>query len=162
MTKDNLGKMMAGIDALVRQDVLIGIPGEKTERNSGDPLTNASLGYIHENGAPEANIPARPFLAPGIKEALPRTTKYFQQAAQYAGAGNMTGMMRAFNAIGQVAADSARNVIRRGISPPLKQGTVDARKRRHKSRKAESSGDVTPLIDTGQLYRAITYVVREK
>ena len=69
-------------------------------------------------------------------------------------------------AAGQSAATAAQTRIREGIAPPLAQATVTARRRRSKGakyrRKATSPSEVTPLIDTGQLLRSITYVFRPK
>lgn len=161
MIVNNLEKMRKGLDLLQSRDVLVGIPAEKIQRRDG-PMNNATLGYIHETGAPEANIPARPFLKPGVRNAEPRFSSYFRQAGQYALKGDLGGVNRALNAAGQVTADSVRAVITAGISPPLKQSTVNSRRARHKNRKADSPEAVTALIDTGQMYRAITYVVRKK
>ena len=56
-------------------EVLVGFPEDSTERDETatteegkEPITNAALGYIHDNGAPEVNIPARPFMKPAIEE----------------------------------------------------------------------------------------------
>ncbi len=42
-----------------RQRLLIGIPAEKAERGDGGP-NNATLGYVHEYGAPEGQHPSTP------------------------------------------------------------------------------------------------------
>ncbi len=66
-----------------RQKVLIGIPAEKSAR-SGSAMDNATLGYIHEYGAPEANIPARPFLGPGIEASEAMIVTEMRRAAEKA------------------------------------------------------------------------------
>ncbi len=45
-----------------------------------------------------------------------------------------------------------------GLSPPLAERTVYARLHRRKNRRRGS--DMKPLIDTGQLLRSISYVIR--
>lgn len=54
--------------ALNAQGVMVGIPAETAGRDDG-PINNAAIGYILETGAPERNLPARPFLRPGVASA---------------------------------------------------------------------------------------------
>jgi hypothetical protein len=49
IVRDNLAKVSKSIDALGKSRVLVGVPADKTAR-SGDPINNASLAYIMENG----------------------------------------------------------------------------------------------------------------
>lgn len=166
MTVNKLGKMQAALERLTAKDVLVGIPATKSSRDDGGPLNNAELGYVHEHGAPEANVPARPHLRPGLCAALPRFKDYLRQAGKLAFAGNVGGVDRALAAAGQVSADSVRTYIFAGIAPPLADSTVAARRRRSKGakyrRKAVAASQTTPLVDTGEYARKITYVVREK
>ena len=53
--KDNTAAVLRTVQEMAKKRVLIGIPAEKAARK-GDPITNASLGYIHENGSPARNI----------------------------------------------------------------------------------------------------------
>jgi hypothetical protein len=164
ITKDNTRKLVADMLRLTDYDVLVGIPADKAQRKDGDPMSNAELGYVHENGSPAANIPARPFLAPGIVAAKGKIENYFRQAGEAVLASDPARMLRAFSAAGQAAASAAQMHIRQGIPPPLAASTVAARRRRSKGskyrRKATSASDTTPLIDTAQMLRSITYVVR--
>lgn len=165
MKQDNLARIAGQIRKLTGLAVLVGIPAEKTDRdgdNSG--MTNAALGYIHENGSPAANIPARPFLAPGIREASPKVTGYFRQAGQAAMDGDQDKVDRCLAAAGIEAVNAVQSLITSGIAPELKPATVRARRRRSTGssyrRKATSASEVTPLIDTGELLRSITHIVR--
>lgn len=162
---DKTKGLLASLALLTKREVLVGIPSDKTQRKDGEGLTNAALGYIHETGAPEANIPARPFLVPGVRKAQDKIAKYMRQAADAALKGDTERVTRAMGAAGQAAASSAQMTIREGIAPPLAQATVTARRRRSKGskyrRNATTPSQTTPLIDTGQLLRAITWVIRE-
>jgi len=164
--RNNLEAVVASMMQLTKIEVLVGIPAPKTDRKDEDGITNAELGYIHEHGAPEVNIPSRPFLRPGIVDARQKIEKYFRQAGDAAFASDHERMLRAFSAAGQSAASAAQARIRAGIPPPLKASTVAHRRKRSKGSKyrrvATRPSQVTPLIDTGQLLRSITYVLRKQ
>jgi hypothetical protein len=188
-TVDNTAKVMAAFDALTRSDVLVGVPQDKSGRKQG-PITNASLAYIHEFGSPARNIPARPFLYPGIRKAREAIAARMRQGAQQALKGDQGAVDRTLNAVGMLA----RNAVVRAItdpSPPfvpLKPATIRARLRKTAAGRRLLSGKsgtrkqraamqkaaeilaainygggpgIKPLIDTGQLRAAITYVVRK-
>lgn len=169
MTKDNLKKVLNSIKAMEQHQVLVGIPADdmkgaaphpgRSQRDEPGP-TNALIGYVQERGAPEINLPSRAFLVPGVRAAKPQIEKYLKQAAKYSLKGNKAGVKRAMHAAGLTAMSAVQHKLRTGPFAPLKPSTIAARGRRHKSRKARGPGDVTPLIDTAQLLRSITYVVR--
>ncbi len=155
ITLDKLGKFTKAISDLAKQQVLVGIPAVQTDRDADDgPITNAALGYIHENGAPEAGIPPRPFLVPGIKDQEPAIIKYLEQAATAATEGRQDVMQKALNAAGDRAQLGAKNKINSNIAPALKEDTIKARVRRGVTR-------TNTLIDTGALRNAITFVIRK-
>jgi hypothetical protein len=159
---DQVNKVVEGLRLLAVTRVMVGIPAEKTTREG--PINNAALGYIHENGAPEVNIPARPFLIPGVKSVQTETVDGLRKATEFATDGRPDAVERQFHRVGLRAVSSVKSVIRSKIPPPLKPATVAARRRRSKGskyrRKAVSPGDVTPLIDTGAMLNSITYVLR--
>lgn len=156
-------QMMQGIAALANKTVLVGIPAKNNPR-PGEPIGNAALGYIHEHGSAAANIPARPFLRPGITAALPAIRAELRQAARAAAAGNSAAVDQHLGNAGQLGADSAKAEIQAGIPPPLRPATVRRRQRRSPGsryrRAAATPAQVTPLYDTGALLRAITWIIR--
>lgn len=153
--KDNVEAALKAIRKLTENQALVGIPADNNQRQqTGQPITNAALGYIHENGSPAQNIPARPFLVPGVTNAQPRTIDLLTQGAKAALDGDAGAMDRALNAAGLNAVSEVKRKITAGIPPPLK------RPRRRKGR--PRGGQQTPLIDTGQLLNSITYVVRKR
>lgn len=156
---DKVAKTIEALGYLQSRRVMVGVPGEKAGRREGK-IDNASLAYIHENGAPEVGIPARPFLVPGVRDVQPRIVGYLNQAMTAALDGDKGKVERTLNAVGLVAQNSVRGKITAGLSPPLKPATIAARRRRFKGRKAMVAADVKPLLDTGQLRASITYVVR--
>lgn len=152
---------------LTEKQVLVGVPQENAGRQEdGSEITNAALAYIHTNGAPEQNIPARPFLKPGIERVRGEIVDRLKTTAKLAMRSRSSNIDVGLGGIGQIAASSAQMVIQDGISPPLAESTIAARRRRSKGssyrRKATSESDTTPLYDTGQLLRAITWVLRRR
>ncbi len=179
VTHDSTKQLFDCLKSLPDRDVLVGIPEQKAERDADDPVNNAMLGYIHENGAPEANIPARPFLVPGIRDVKDRITSCIKQAGKAALAGDDEKVTKAFHAAGLVAAASVKKRIVSGDFQPLAEATLRARARRKGKGKgvsiakgaqaeldsraagnAASTEFAKPLNDTGQMRKSVTYVLR--
>lgn len=165
-TNDPLQRMQQVVKYALRQKLLIGIPAEKNARPDGT-ATNAQLGYWHEYGAPEANLPARPFLAPGMEKAEPmivaELARAMMKGIERAGrdgdvSGGKAAIDEGLNRVGLRAVDIIKGQITAGLSPPLAERTVYARLHRKKNRR--TGPDMKPLIDTGQLLRSISYVIR--
>lgn len=172
--KMDLAKLRKGIDALVRQDVFVGVPEDKGARKeTGDTgISNAYLAYIHEHGVPENNLPARPALMPGIKAIRKDAVELLRRAAVDAMEGNFEAVTSALNRIGLLGQNAVRAKFVDNDWDPLSDKTLDARpvtgemvdkkgnakKIYGKSRRKQ--GKINPLIDTGQLRKAYTYVIR--
>jgi len=152
---NKLPKLLAAINGLTMQSVYVGVPRDETVRNETGPMNNATLAYIMEHGAPEAGIPARPFLIPGVEECKDKVGKQLAAAAKGAVQGNKIGIEEGLGRAGMVAQNSVRAKINSGINPPLAKSTLAARRRRGRT-------GTKPLIDTGQLRNSITYVIRKK
>ena len=179
---DNLQKVQRSIAALTQTNVLVGIPSERAERDDdegeAEPINNAGIGYIMENGAPEMNIPRRPFLVPGVKNAQPQITSIFRQATVDALVGDVSGFTRAMNEAGLIASSAVQQKIDDGPFEPLSDRTLRERARKQlvsggtkKDRRLAAQALATkdyslinakPLIDTVQLLRSITYVIRKR
>lgn len=154
ITRDDSRKVLKAIHSMGKKRVLIGIPADATARK-GDPITNAALGYIHENGSAARNIPPRPFLVPGVAAASQRCAEVLKGYAKKSVNGEST-IDKGLNAAGLIAQASVKNKIVSGDGfAPLKASTIEARKRKN------AQGE-KPLIRTGQLLNSITFVVRDK
>jgi hypothetical protein len=148
VTKDRVAEVMKGLRSLASDHVLVGFPGETSNR--GEPINNPTLAYIHEHGSPAANIPARPFLTSGVREAEDKIVAVFEAGAKRALDGDAGAGARALNQAGHAAVGAVQNKIATGSFAPLKPATI----KRKKSSK--------PLINTGALKSAVTFVVRTK
>ena len=171
LVKNNLPKLMLAFAKITKNEVLVGVPADSSARDP-NVINNATLAYIHDNGAPEANIPARPFMRPGIKKVERDLSLQFKTAASKAMQGEDV-VLRYLHRAGLIASSSIKNTINEGIPPPLAESTLRGRARRNmKGSKAElasraegnapSIDTTTPLVVTGGLRNSITYVVREK
>lgn len=168
--------ILKAVRYLTSTQVLVGVPSDnephlgadvgpnqrKDEGSQSTPLTNAELAYLHSNGVPERNIPARPFLQPGIDTVKDKILAIFEHAAKAALDGNTGEVDQSFDAVGLLAQGAVRGYIAAGIPPPLKPATIAARRRRTKgSSYKRPAGDTVPLIDTAQLLHSISYVKRK-
>lgn len=158
-TIDHTADLLRSIKYLSDRHTLVGVPAEKAPRDAkgakGTPINNATIAYIQNYGSPAANIPARPFMEPGIKNAEAQIAEQMKKASTAAGNGDQSGVDRGLNSAGIVAATSIKAKITDGPFVPLAPSTLRAR--RSRGRKG-----TRPLIDTGQLRNSITYVVRKK
>ena len=150
-TEDKLPDIIKAIHDLVGVRVQVGVPSTKTDRDDG-PLTNADLAYIHEFGAPAANIPARPFLVPGIEEGEDKIVKQMERATKAALRAKPAEVDQALHGVGLVAQNNVKLKINNGPFEALSEVTL-------KYRMARGRTGTKPLIDTGQLRNAISYAI---
>lgn len=180
ITKDNVGKVFKGIAELLGKQVLVGIPDNQQNQRDEGHVNNATIGYAMEFGLPANNVPARPFLIPGVKKAQGAALRQLRQATDAALAGNPAGVAAGLQRAGIVASNEVKHTINSNIPPPLKPGTIRNRHRGRETKMRESEQvylgliakgvdpgaaqadvGIVSLINTGQLRNAITYVVRD-
>jgi len=154
---DNVSKIAAGIELLATTRVMVGVPADKADRRNG-PINNAALAYIHDKGAPEANIPARPFMEPGVESKAAEIREGIGKAGELALDGKPDAVERQYHRVGAIGRDAIKAKITDGPFEPLKPSTIAARKRKRQSR---NNTNIKPLIDTGAMRNAINYVVRK-
>jgi hypothetical protein len=177
---DNSKAISAAIRKLADRRVMVGVPAATAMRQAqpGQPapkINNAELAYIHDHGAPEVNIPARPFLAPGIASVSDKIAAGLQKAGRAALAGDAAAVDRQLNRVGLMAQAAVRAKITDGPFVPLAPATILARLRRGRpgqldpsiygrgaiaSDEHDAATGMRPLIDTGALRNAINYVIR--
>lgn len=179
--QDNLADVLKSIKALTKKDVLVGVPNANADRDDEDrgPINNAALAFIHDNGSPAANIPARPFLRAGIEDGKEKIEARLKRAVNATLDGRSGKADEELHAAGLIGQNAVRNKINSGDFAPLSDATLQARAsrktsgvrlnkgaatelERRDSGQAPSTDFAKPLIDTGQLRNSITYVVREK
>ena len=186
MTVKDTQDLWNELQELSKNRVLVGVPSATSERKEGEGIGNAALAYIHDKGSPKQGIPARPFMQPGIAKAQNRVNNELFAAAQASLAGDQEGLFLRLNRAGMFAMNSIRKVINIGDGfAPLKRSTLLARTRKRayswwgidketakgltheqrmalrKQQRETIMSSMHPLIDTGQLRNAITYVIED-
>ena len=179
-TKDDFASLLKNLKGLADLEVYVGIP-EETSSPSG--VSNAQLAYIHSNGSPVQNIPARPFIEPAIE--YPDNKKMIagelKGAAMAAIEGDKDLTLRKLSNAGTQASVFVKGWFTNPANnwPPLAEATIEARARRKykisgykqagtkdKYRKRLAAyiafGTFNPLIDTGALRKSITWVISNR
>jgi phage gpG-like protein len=152
VTKDNTAAVLQTVQNMARKLVLIGIPASAPPRDGEE--TNAAIGFLHEHGSPVRNIPARPFLKPGMEQAAKKCAEVLGKFAKSA-FDNPSDIDKGLSAAGLIAQTSVKKRIVSGEGfAPLSDRTLA-------ERAAKGAKGTKPLIRTGQLLNSITYVVRE-
>lgn len=172
----SVAEIEADLQLLADIEVLVGFPEESTDRPD-EGITNASLGYIHDNGAPEANIPARPFMIPGIQSVEEKLSDKLGQLARavVVKGGGPAVIEQGMHQIGLIAQLGIQKTIGEGIDPPLSDRTLRARARRGRGNKgalreldrrwdgqAPSTEYARPLIDTAEMLKSVKYAIRSR
>lgn len=156
---DRTADVLRSIRGLTHNQVLVGIPDETAERepdpDDPHPLSNAEIGYIHENGSPAANIPARPFLKSGVASADEKIAERYRAGARAVLDGRIANVDQVHEVVGIIAESAVKAKITAGPFAPLADSTIERRKARGRT-------GTRPLIDTGQLRNAVTHVIRPK
>lgn len=177
--------LVASLLELADAQVLVGFPEDGEARQDAKEPTNAQLAYIHDNGAPEANIPARPFMVPGLEEAKDKVADKLVQTLKAVlregvGGDGMAKARQGLEQVGFIAANSVKRAINAGVPPPLSDYTLRARMksgrkdgggaRKGAAQELDRRWDgqepsvefAKPLVDTGQMRNNVTYVVRSR
>ena len=150
-TDKQLPAVQKSIKELKRIDVLVGVPQEEAGREQND-ITNAELLYIHTNGSPANNIPPRPIVEPAIQDSKEEIGTLLKEAILKALEGDTGGAIAGM----EKAGTQGENAVKGWFTNPKNGWAENAEST--KKRKGSSK----PLIDTGQLRKSITHVVKKK
>ena len=140
-----------GFQYFRKTEVVVGIT-EETNSARGS-VNNAELLYIHENGSPVRNIPARPVLKPAIADGQTKgqiETMMREAAIAAMVLGDKSRCEQLFHKAGMIGRDACKNWILGGHLAPNAPSTI------------RRKGSSTPLVDTGSMLGSITYAVRDK
>jgi hypothetical protein len=182
----DMGSLANAVSSLAKKEVLVGIPAEHSSRQtpSDDNINNAELLYIQSHGVRKAemrkemqqhidagkkyseahslyiqshgsplwHIPPRPVLEPSIEASKEPIAKQLQGAAVAAIDGNQQEVDNALHRAGIVAENAAKAWFENPQNgwPPNSPKTI------------AKKGSDSPLIDTGEMRKSITHVVRNR
>jgi len=171
-----LDKILKELD---KAPVYVGIPAENADREDGG-INNAQLLMIHTKGSPVRGLPARPVLEPAIEadDNRLRISAGLMNAARLGLDGNKAGFITMLNNVGRLAQGICQRWFTdpRNGWPPNQAATILAKIRKMAGKRGEKAAEEykrrlsagesmvgldTPLIDTGAMRSAITYVVKE-
>lgn len=144
--EEELKEMKKKIELYNKKDVMIGVTGT----TNGD-RGNAFLMAVHEYGTQDGRIPERRPIRLTMENNQEKYGRRLQQGIDKVLRDEMD-VMTALNSIGEEVAGDVKITISNGLTPPLADSTVRARK----------DNSDTPLYDTGELVNSITYEVRDK
>ncbi len=180
VTHDEIDAFLKAFKTMQAKDVLAGFPADEKPREDADgneqEISNAALGYIHNTGMPEQNIPARPFMVEGIETVREPISDGMEKVGVAALDGDAQKVEQGLHTVGTIARDGIKNKILDGPFEPLKESTLRARARKGGSigeaaqfeleSRAEGNApnpeNARPLNETSQMRNAVQYVVRER
>lgn len=147
---DRFQDIQRSLQELAKKDVLVGVPEASSNRKDSNEVTNAELVYMHTHGSPLWNLPPRPIIEPAIEANKEEIGGLLREALTNALDG------RPFEVALKKAGMKGQNVVRAWFVDPRNGWAPNspvtiARK-----------GSERPLIDTGEMRKAITYIVRDK
>lgn len=154
----NFQRMMNTLNKMMENEVYVGIADDTTEREADDTgITNAELLFIHTNGSPVNNIPARPVIEPAIYNDKDRLADMMKKAAQLFMEGRDEEAIKQLQRVGMRGQNVSRQwfVDEKNGWPPNAPAVREAKIKK-------GSTDPKPLIDTGELRKSITYFVKTK
>lgn len=140
----------AAIGDLQSAKVYVGIPEAQTSR-PGEPVTNAGLMYIHTNGSEVMHIPPRPVIEPAIENANEIISKELSLSIESRLDGNKELSKQHLAKAGILGANASK----RWFTDPRNNWAPNA------PSTIAAKGSDRPLIDTGELRRAITSVTTD-
>lgn len=151
VTIDRIPELSEMVEAFDGVQVLVGFTGQHPDAS----MANAQLAYIHEYGSPARNIPARPAIGPGLRDARDAIGGLAYQAARAAALAprNRKQVLAAGMArVGDACVVAVKTKIRENQFTPLAESTV--RRKGHDQAWIDSGALVESLTSTVSIRRA--------
>ena len=183
LTEDGDGEsfIKEAMGTLENAKVYVGIPEAETNRESQkDEVTNAGLLFIHTNGSPIRHIPARPVIEPSIEANHEPIEQGLHATADYVLDGKKAEANQMLKKVGTLGANGAKKWFTDPRNGWRQNSPETIRRKLSKltGKRLRKALDVlnsvsenmplvgttaldeinTPLIDIGQMRRAITWV----
>ena len=161
VTKDNTAQVFATIAMIGKRHVVVGIPESENQRDRGadgeylDPIGNAGLYYLNDQGSAANNTPQRETLRPGVEDVKDQCAEVLGQAAA-AAFSDSTALERGLEAAGLIAETGVKKrIVASENLEPLAPSTIADRKR-------HGIQSEKPLIRSGEMLESITHEVRDR
>lgn len=144
-----LGDLMSSLNKIINRKILVGIPME--ERNS-QKATNAEKLYYNSMGSPLKKIPSRKVLEPAIEDKLDEIGFELNKGVVMGLVAGEEEMDKAYNRAGLMAQQACVN----WFDNPKNNWAPNA------PYTIKQKGSDSPLIDTGEMRKSITYIIEDK
>lgn len=158
VTQDFTKRLQDILKGLKRDAVLVGVPEEKGARRNGDSISNATLLAINNFGSPARNIPARPVLQVGLRNAQDQIAEQFKRAAQMVLTKGPVALNDCYERAGTIAANS----VKKAINDQDFDGAPGPAESTLAARKSHGFLGEKSLVVSGQLRNSITYVFNKE
>ena len=124
---------------------------KKLKNRNINNLTNAQKLFINSRGSPATGMPARPVLEPAIQDKFDQISAKIREGVIKGLEGDMEGFREDYEMAGLMGVSASINWFDNPKNnwPPNAERTI------------KQKGSNSPLIDTGEMRKAITYVIRE-
>lgn len=122
---------------------------KKLKNRKINDLTNAQKMFINSRGSPATNMPPRPVLEPAIEDKFDQISEVIKQGAIKGLEGDMEGFRQDYDLAGLMGQTASIN----WFDNPKNNWSPNAEST------IKKKGSNAPLIDTGAMRKAITYVV---
>lgn len=119
-----------------------------------DGIEMATLGTIHEYGAPSVGIPSRPFMRQTFERIKEKIVKFNKKEVGLIFEGK-SDAVRSLKKLGVFCQTEIKREFTIGKFQPLKASTIRAKT-------VGGKKGTTPLIDTGRLRNSINYEIEKK
>lgn len=156
VTADFTKDLQAMLKQFKTSSVLVGIPETSKSRDDDSGMTNAQLLAINNYGSPANNIPARPVLQVGLRNAQDKITDQFKLAAQTVLSRGQSALDTYYQRAGIIAADS----VKKAINDQDFDGARGPAESTLAARMSKGFLGIKSLIVTGQLRNSITWVIK--
>lgn len=179
-----LQRIQHAMKEIRQHEALIGIPQEANTAHkdeNGNSITDAELLYIHSYGSPINKIPPRDALKPSMEHHQTEIADVLGDVLAKATEGNLDAALTALKRAGTFAEGKAKDWFTNSANrwAVLDDDTIRSRQRKmsknkiaaadtliagekKKGNKKAASAAYKPLIDSGELRKSITSVVRRK
>ena len=122
---------------------------KKLKNRKINDLTNAQKLFINSRGSPATNMPPRPVIEPAIEDKFDKISEKIREGAIKGLEGDMEGFREDYEMAGLMAQTASIN----WFDNPKNNWAPNA------ERTIKAKGSDSPLIDTGEMRKAITYAV---
>lgn len=186
ITNDLTEQIRQSLEELGNKQVFVGVPEEENERilngkdgninnaellyihsngirkqamiiemnkdtNKGMKYSKAFSLYVHTNGSPLWQSPPRPVLEPAIEDDKEEIAGYLKNAAQYALDGDIESANEELERVGLEGQNAARSWFTNPKNGWAPNSPITIKRK----------GSDSPLIDKGEMRKAITYIIKE-